>query len=69
MEIHRTNHTRPADNYTDRIQVYPAHTENFKVVRDAGGGATIEAKCFDYTWKVTLSADETKMVRQCLGPN
>lgn len=66
MEIHRTNHTRPPDNHTHRIQTYLEHTKDFKVVRD-GANTVIEAKCFDYTWTVTLSEPESEQLRKCLG--
>jgi hypothetical protein len=69
MEIHRKNHTRPPDNHTHRIQVYPEHTKNFSVTKDEAGGVTIEAQCFDYDWQVTLSPDECKQLQQVLWPN
>lgn len=66
MEIVRTNTTRPADHYTEQTQVYPEHTKNFKVSCNADGVVTIQARCFEYDWRVTLSKDETAQLRQCL---
>jgi hypothetical protein len=66
MEIVRTNSTRPADHYTEQTQVYPEHTKNFKVACNADGIVTIQARCFEYDWRVTLSKDETALLRQCL---
>ena len=67
MEIYRINHTRPADNHTHRIQVYPEHTEDFKVLQ-AGteSGIKLEAKCMNYRWTIALSAAETQLVIQSL---
>jgi hypothetical protein len=69
MEIYRTNHTRPTDNHTDRIQVYPHLTKNFRVNRAPSGGIMFEARCLDYDWTVTLSLEETALVQQCLDPH
>lgn len=66
MEIVRINSTRPADHYTEQTQVYPEHTKNFKVSCNADGGVTIQARCFEYDWRVTLSKDETAQLRQYL---
>jgi hypothetical protein len=66
MEILRTNHTRPADHYTEQTQVYPEHTKNFKVACNANGMAVIEARCFEFDWHITLSKEETAQLRQCL---
>jgi hypothetical protein len=67
MQIHRTNHTRPSDNHTDRVQVNPTVAKDFKILR-AGteSGIELEVKNFDYTWTVSLSASETQQLIQNL---
>jgi hypothetical protein len=42
--------------------------KDFKVsCDDKTGGITIEARCFDYDWRVTLSKEETDQLRKCLS--
>jgi hypothetical protein len=66
MEILKKNATRPTDHYTEQTQVYPEHTKNFKVSCNASGMTVIEARCFEFDWRVILSQEETAQLRQCL---
>ena len=65
MEIHRTNHTRPTDNYTDRIQTHHRQTKDFKVI-PTETGLKFEAACMDYTWSVCLTPEEAEILTKSL---
>lgn len=68
MNIHRSNHTRKPDDYTERNQMRHESTEGFKIGIQ-GEEITFEAIDGDYRWTVTLSSAETAMLKKELNPN
>ena len=65
MEILRINHTRRPDKSTHRQKCDHEGTKDFKVI-NTGTGIKLEAKCRDFTLKITFSQSETKALIESL---